>query len=295
MYNCQIDNLLKELIVTNEYNNTLSKHGIEKIFQKPLIGISKGDDYLFCKFKEVVGPLHLTPQEMWLGNGYPNFEDQGKSLRIVSIVFPYTSKIRETYSEGNEFPSELYSLARHFADKLISEVISNIICYIKELGYTAIDASKSPLYKVENVKEPNRIYSTWSERHIAFASALGTFSLHEGLITKVGCNIRLGSFITDLPLEVTPRSSDDPYGNCLFYKNGKCKKCISHCPVSAISENGHDKSLCFKYRNIAREEMKKRVVSFCNDSEVIDSLRAGCALCQFDVPCMDRIPVIRAN
>jgi hypothetical protein len=101
MYNCQLDNLIEELIDKNEYNSTLSKHGIERIFQKPLIGISRGDDYLFNKFKEVVGPLHLTPQEMWLGNGYPDFEDQGKSLRIASMVFPFTSKIRETYSEGD--------------------------------------------------------------------------------------------------------------------------------------------------------------------------------------------------
>lgn len=39
--------------------------------------------------------------------------------------------------------------------------------------------------------------------------------------------------------------------------------------------------------------MKKKVKRFCDDSEVIDSLRAGCALCQFDVPCMDKIPYIQ--
>lgn len=138
-------------------------------------------------------------------------------------------------------------MGRHFAIKIIPEVISKVISYIKELNYNAINPAKSLLYKVENTKKLDKIYSTWSERHIAFASALGTFSLHEGFIARAGCNVKFGSFITNLPLEINIRISDDPYGNCLFFKSEKCKECISHCPIGAISKNGHDKILCNNY------------------------------------------------
>jgi len=57
--------------------------------------------------------------------------------------------------------------------------------------------------------------STWSERHIAFAAGLGTFSLTRAVITSKGCNVRFASLVTNAPLEVTPRKNNDPTANCL--------------------------------------------------------------------------------
>ena len=113
----------------------------------------------------------------------------------------------------------------------------------------------------------------------------------------MGCNIRVTSIITDAPLEVTPRNSDDPYANCLYYANGKCKKCVERCPGDAISEEGHDKLKCYLYGQIIEEEMTNRLkdllkphLRYINGEEEW-SYPVGCAFCQFDVPCMQTNPV----
>jgi epoxyqueuosine reductase QueG len=155
----------------------------------------------------------------------------------------------------------------------------------------------SKAFRIIVTAEPERRYSVWSERHIAFAAGLGTFSLHEGFITDVGCNVRIGSVITDAPLEITPRLTDNPYGNCLYYAEGTCKECVDRCPAEAIGEEGHDKIKCRNYLETIQNVMQKRLGSTLKptrrkfqDGEKI-AYPTGCAFCQFNVPCMDKNPV----
>ena len=135
---------------------------------------------------------------------------------------------------------------------------------------------------------------------MAFAAGLGTFSLHEGFISEHGCNIRVTSVITDAPLAATPRNSDDPYGNCLFYTTGKCKKCAARCPAGAISEQGHDKVKCYLQLKKIEEQIAGRVKSILKPHlRVIEgreetSYPVGCAFCQFDVPFMAQNPLKRS-
>ncbi|HPJ07493.1 MAG TPA: epoxyqueuosine reductase, partial [Deltaproteobacteria bacterium] len=35
----------------------------ERIFTEPLVGFVRGDDPIFERFKEIIGPHHLTPRE----------------------------------------------------------------------------------------------------------------------------------------------------------------------------------------------------------------------------------------
>lgn len=70
-------------------------YGVERIFEKPLLGVARSSDYVFDTFKEAVGPLHRTPEDIWLGNGFPDKFGIAGNLRVVSGVFPYTdSSIR---------------------------------------------------------------------------------------------------------------------------------------------------------------------------------------------------------
>ena len=167
--------------------------------------------------------------------------------------------------------------------------------FLKIKGYRA-DAS---LLSVDNLITKGAFHSNWSERHTAFAAGLGTFSLSDALISNVGCNIRLVSVITDAPIEVTPRKSDDPYANCLFYAKGTCKKCVERCPYGCISENGHDRMMCaasygrVEFRSSRRLESTlkphyRRVNGVLSQQLPTPT---GCALCQFEVPCMDKNPM----
>lgn len=299
--NEQIQRFVEELASSSPLNRLPEQYGGGRFFDRPLIGVSRGDDPIFNRFKEVVGPEHLAPSEMWVQSGLEDKEDLGATLRIVSIIFPYVNQIREESISVTKMPAEIYSVGRNFADAFIGDVLNETVNLLSEQGYHGVAGVLSPAFRVITEENPFRIYSVWSERHMAFAAGLGTFSLHEGMITEIGCNVRFGSFITDAPLRVTPRKSDDPYANCLFYSEGTCRECEERCPGDAITEEaGHDKLKCYRYGRVVAEEMTQRIGSILKprktavDRQARKSYAVGCAFCQFGVPCMDTNPTSRS-
>lgn len=295
--NAQVREFVEELFASDVLNRLPESYGGGPIFDTPTMGVARGGDPIFLKFKEVVGPEHLSPAEMWVQSGLPDDTDLASRLRILSIVFPYVSRIREEGKEAKEMPAEIYSIGRNFANPFMNDVLRETIKFFQGLGYRAVAGMLSPAFQIFVDDQRTHIYSVWSERHIAFAADLGTFSLHEGLITEVGCNIRLASVITEAPLEVTPRRSDEPYANCLFFTKGECKKCADRCPGEAISEEGHDKIKCYLYGQVVAKEMTERLGPLLKphyrrvSGKDNWSYPVGCAFCQFNVPCMDRNPV----
>jgi len=289
---------LKKVFEDNNLNRLPEKYGGGKIFSQPLIGVARGDDPIFFKFKETVGPEHLTPLEMWLASGQKQLPIS--SLYILSIIFPFVDKIR---NEGNipitlpkiTLPAEIYSVARNFAKDFRNYIMRETLDFFQTQGYIAISGKLSDAYTLIAKKE---FYSTWSENHIAFATGLGTFGLHEGIITEFGSNIRLASVITNAPLQVTPRKSDEPYANCLYFAKVSCRECAKKCPANAITEKGYDKTKCNKYRNRVAREMVPRLKSILksysrrvNWKYKAHNFPVGCELCQFGVQCTDKNPL----
>lgn len=297
--NEQIKLLLEGVFASNKLNRLPEMFGGGQIFSSPRIGVSGGDDDIFGKFKEIIAPEHLTPAEIWTQSRFPEDKDIPAHLRVVSIVFPYGSRIREEGEKNNEhMPPEIYCVARNFANPFIDAVLEEIIGFIQKKGFKATSGIRNAAFQIITEKAPFRVYSNWSERHIAFTCGLGTFSLHAGLITEAGCNVRLASVITDAPLEITPRLSNEPYSNCLYFADGTCDSCIDKCPAGAITEKGHDKHTCFLYGRKVNEEMQARPLKSILkphhrtvNGERRISYPVGCALCQFGVPCTAKNPV----
>ena len=290
---------LTDLFLTNELNRLPEPFGGSRIFDPPLIGVSSGDDHIFKKFKEVVAPEHLTPREMWLASGLDGQETTASQLRILSIIFPYTKRIRDESKSATRMPADIYCVGRNYANAFMKDVLHQTMAFFRDLGFRATAGMLSPAFKLKLQNKPPQFYSVWSERHMAFAAGLGTFSLHEGLITEAGCNVRITSVITDAPVEVTPRRSDDPYGNCLYYARDECRECEKRCPGQAISAEGHDKIKCREYGVIVSQEMNQKFGPLLKPHErnvegtVFVSYPVGCAFCQFKVPCMDRNPMAK--
>ncbi|MFX1406063.1 MAG: hypothetical protein ACFFBW_03850 [Promethearchaeota archaeon] len=299
MLNNELKSFIKDIFDNSELNKLPEKFGGERFFADPIIGVARGDDPIFQKFKEVVGPEHLTPLEMWIENGLE--KTPVSNLFTISIVFPFVERIRKEGSENQviktriTLPAEIYSIARNYANDFKIFVMEEIIKFFKEKDYHATAGMLSNAF---TIIAKGRFYSTWSERHVAFAAGLGTFSLHEALITEVGCNVRLASVITNAPLEITVRKSDEPYANCLFYTKGTCKECINKCPANAITEKGHDKIQCNNYRLKVARRMIPRLTPLLkpylrriNWEDKDDTFPVGCGFCQFGVPCMDKNPM----
>ncbi|MFX1497532.1 MAG: hypothetical protein ACFFBH_08400 [Promethearchaeota archaeon] len=289
---------LKTKFEESNLNHLPEKFGNGNIFSHPLVGVARGDDSIFFKFKEIVGPEHLTPLEMWLASGEKQIPIS--NLNIVSIIFPFEDMIRNEASNPISLPkiilpAEIYSVARNFGKDFRNYIIEQTIDFFKSQGYNAISGKLSEAYTLIAKKN---FYSTWSENHIAFAAGLGTFGLHEGIITEAGCNVRLASVITNAPLQVTLRKSDELYANCLYYAKATCRECAKKCPANAITEKGYDATKCNKYRNKVAREMVPRLKSILksytrrvNWKFKAHNFPVGCELCQFGVQCTDKNPM----
>lgn len=297
-----IDGDLKHFLMvwfaSSELNRLHKNYGGGRIFSEPIIGVAKGNDPIIERFKEVVASEHLSPLELWSFEGQETIP--ASDLRIVSIIFPYVEKIRKESKNITELPrvtlpADIYSVGRNYANEFKQETCRQVINFLKEEGYNAVSGMLSEAF---NIMTKGQLYSTWSERHYAFAAGLGTFSLSDALITEVGCNVRLASVVTDAPLEITPRRSDDPFVNCLYYAKGTCRKCEEKCPDNAIDENGHNKNQCYYYGRKINRKMNMRIGKILkphrrhiNGEWKDQEPPVGCAFCQFNVPCMDKNPV----
>ncbi len=287
-------------VASSPWNHLPDEVGGGVIFDLPQVGVARGDDPLFESFKTVGAPELLTPVELWLRCGLPAGDGFPSRLRVVSIVLPYTAPIRAAGARSTEKPPEMYSLGRNRANPLIDGILADLEQLFRGQGYRAVAGVRSPVYDMLVGGDPYRAVSTWSERHVAFAAGLGTFSLQRALITEVGINVRLGSVVTDAPLAVTPRTSDDAFANCLYLADGTCGDCMARCPAGAITPAGHDKQVCRRYVHALGDEILTGPLRalFVGHHQRVGGREqsrtsTGCALCQFGVPCTSGIPVAR--
>ena len=296
--NDEVLKFLEEEFEINDLNYLPGEYGGGKIFEKPLMGVAAATDPIFQKYKESLGSEHLTPLEMWLAcsQDYVSVSE----LCTMSVVFPFTQTIRRKSINHAKLrritvPAEIYMVARNYGNIFKLDIIEKLINFFMEKGFNAASSMLSDAY---SIVMKGKFYTTWSERYIAFAAGLGTLGLHEGLITEAGSNVRLGSIITDAPLEITPRRSDEPYANCLYFAKGTCKECADRCPIHAITDKGFNKIKCNKYRmKIARKTVPRLKSQLKSEMRRInwklneETYIIGCEMCQFGVRCTDKNPM----
>ena len=251
------------------------------IFDEPLVKFADGDDPIFTEYKTIIAPTHLTPREALAKTFNKSPEDIPAHLSVISWILPFTGKIRESNRRHTLTPSRLWLNAYLCGEEFNDALREHVVELLTEMGYLAVAPVIQPYFKKEyRPVNEKASYSNWSERHIAYAAGLGTFSLSDGFITERGIAHRCGSVVTDLVLPVSPRTAKNPYSNCLFYVNGSCRACIARCPVGAISENGHDKIKCLGKLRLS-EKYKVGALA--------------CGLCQTKVPCEFRNPAKKPN
>jgi epoxyqueuosine reductase len=251
----------------------------QHIFDTPLIGYAAASDPLFTAYKTIIAETHLTPEEALALSLNKKTEELPENLTVISWILPITFKTRISNRAEKETPSRLWANTRWYGEKFNDALRNRVVKVLRNKGYLATAPAIQPYFKtVTNEKGP---YSNWSERHVAYAAGLGTFSLSDGFITEKGIAHRGGSVVTDMALPVSYRKAKTAFSNCLFYADGSCKKCIARCPAGAITEAGHDKIKCqdYAYRKLLylREEYQVG--------------NPGCGLCQVKVPCEFRNPV----
>jgi epoxyqueuosine reductase QueG len=273
-----IEQVIKDFIERSPYN-TLQNKANDKAFDTPLVGFSRGDDSIYETYKEVVGPFHWTPAEIFTRT-FEGITVKPQELTVISWILPQTSVTKADNRKQSTYPAERWARARIYGEEVNVMLRKHVVAILQKNGHPALAPMLSGQWKKKK-SEAYVIASTWSERHAAYASGLGTFGLCDGLITPKGKAMRTGSVVARISVPPTKRPYSDHHAYCLFYTKGICGKCISRCPVAALSEAGHDKIKCRNHLRPATADYVKVHYGFEG---------YGCGLCQTKVPCESKIP-----
>ena len=277
-----MEDTIKDFI-DNSPENILRNRENEKAWEEPLIGFSSAGDPLYQEYKGCIGTFHWTPLEIF-SNSFPSLEVSANDLTVISWVLPQTEATKSDNRKESVYPSERWARARVFGEEVNIKLARHVVATLQEAGFRALAPSLlSPFFKwIES--ERFSIASTWSERHAAYASGLGTFGLCDGLITTKGKAMRCGSVVANIKIPATKRPYHDRHAYCLFFSTGACGKCIQRCPAGALTSGGHNKVKC---RSYLFGEIKDYMTSHFG----FDGPGIGCGLCQTDVPCESKIPM----
>ena len=248
------------------------------MWDEPLVGFADGDDPLFTLFKTVVGEFHLTPRSAL------RVADMQIPVSVVSWVLPIAAQTRSSNAQMVEGPSLRWNHSRFQGEDCNDSLRRHVVAALQAEGYMAVAPVISPAFVTNTERGGGAL--TWSERHIAYAAGLGTFSLSDGLITAKGIAHRCGSVVFNAACIPSPRPYSTYQEYCSYAVDGSCGTCIERCPAGAISSSGHDKVKCRAYMN-------ETLAAWTSKPGYIGSYVA-CGLCQTKVPCEHRIPARKA-
>ena len=273
-----IEQIIQDFIVKSP-ENTLQNKADDRAFDPPLVGFSSGDDPIYETYKEVVGPFHWTPLQIFTQT-FREMVVTPEELTVISWILPQTGATKADNRKQSVYPAESWARARIFGEQVNEKLRRHVVGVLQKNGYPALAPALSDQW-ARKESEKYVFASTWSERHAAYAAGLGTFGLCDGLITPRGKAIRTGSVVARIKIAPTPRPYTDHHAYCLFYTQGICGECIDRCPVGALSQAGHDKIKC-------RNHIRPVTADYVKTHYGFDGY--GCGLCQTKVPCESKIP-----
>jgi len=281
----KITQIIEDFIRTSP-ENSLKNQANEAAWEEALVGFASGSDPIFQEYKTHIGDFHFTPEEIF---NLTFEEDPATSdeLTVIAWVLPQREITKADNRSEDFYPSERWVRARFPGEDFNVLLRKHVVEQLQKEDIPAVAPMLSPQWKIA-MSPRFGLASRWSERHAAFASGLGTFGLCDGLITEKGKAHRVGSVVARLRVAPTPRPYTDHRQYCLFFHDGSCLACAERCPVGAITENGHNKKLCWDHAAVTCAEYAKKRFGFDG---------YGCGLCQTAVPCESGIPssILRAQ
>jgi epoxyqueuosine reductase QueG len=202
-----------------------------------------------------------------------------EEISVVSFIMPITRVTKDENAQRKDWTSERWAQTRLLGEIFSQKFVREIVTELMDNGVLAVSPDVTPMFNKK--RYPNVGWaSPWSHRHMAYAAGLGTFGMHDFLITEKGCSHRAGSFVVHKRLTPNRKPPDDINAYCLHHQGFDCLKCKKRCPVDAISKEGHDKEGC--YQRVAQS------LKYCNKHYHI--FIYGCGLCATGVPCESEIP-----
>lgn len=264
----------------NSPENTLANGSDEKAWDEPLVGYAAAVHPLFHQYATDLAPFYWTPQQAFQ-LAFPEIPVRDEELSIISWILPQTAATRADQGQSTELPAERWARSRDYGERFNCALRLHLAATLSAAGYPAIAPERLPAFDYQR-SERFGIASNWSERHTAHAAGLGTFGLSDGLITRRGKAVRIGSVVARIDLPATPHAYAQHQAWCLWYARGTCGACMRRCPADAITAAGHDKDKCFAYI---------RQVTAPYAQKTFGTKATPCGLCQVRIPCEARNPL----
>lgn len=253
---------LKKMIIdfVSAYADNLS---IQTIWREPIVGVASGENALFEQYKQVIRPSHATPKDLL-----------PEARSVVAYFIPFDKQLHRRNAESPFYASRSWAVAYVETNQLISDLNQHIKTELASMGYRA--ALVPPTHNFDE----ESLMSDWSHRHMAYAAGIGSFGVHNLLITAKGCSGRVGSLVTNLDLIPSPAQQGE---NCLTKVGQKCLKCVKRCAYDALHADRFDRHACYKQ-------------VLLNDRHHSDlPLTDVCGKCAAMVPCSVTNPVKKPN
>lgn len=196
-------------------------------YRDPLIGFVAANDPRFACLSEWTAYDHLMPDDL-----LPD------ARSVVSFFLPFVPEIAHANMQEKERVAREWGVAYQDTNALIGQINSRLI---KLLGNYGIRAAAEPA--TGNFDE-SELRSHWSHKSIAVLSGIGSFGLHQLVITDAGCAGRFGSLVIDAELPVEKPKFIE---RCEYLLLGTCLDCVLGCPVNAITEDDpFDRRACWQ-------------------------------------------------
>ena len=207
----ELAELIRETIIYK-----VNQDDFDTPYRDPIIGFVAADDPGFANLSKLTAYDHLMPQEMLAG-----------ARSVVSFYLPFEPEIAYANAQEKEKVAREWAVAYQDTNTLIGEITDQLIDELKQCG---VRAAAEPA--TGNFNE-NDLRSHWSHKSIAVLTGIGSFGLHQLVITDAGCTGRFGSLVIDaeLPIQKPERKE-----RCEYNDLGTCLDCVFGCPVNAISE-----------------------------------------------------------
>ncbi len=274
-----VEQIIRDFWATSPLN-TLANGTGEKAWDAPLVAFARGDDPLFRRFRDDIGPFYWLPEEAWAMR-FPEEEVAPAELSVIVYVLPQTAATRADQKAATDVSAERWARSRDFGERFNCALRLHLADTLTAAGFPAVAPERLPGFAYRQ-SEKFGLASNWSERHTAHVAGLGTFGLSDGLITPKGKAVRIGSAVARIALPATARPYGGTHAWCLWHAFGKCGACIRRCPPKAITPAGHDKDACYAYI---------REVTAPHARAAFGTEATPCGLCQVKIPCEDRIPL----
>jgi len=231
---------------------------LETQWLEPLVGFADAGDPLFSGLHSAVSPTHAMPEDLLEG-----------ARSVIAYFLPFENSIAQK-NKGDYYQAKEWAVAYIETNQLIIDLNNHLSAFLANKG------KRCTVLPPTHNFDKKKLISDWSHRHVAFIAGLGTFGLHNLLITDKGCCGRLGSIITDAVLTPSTRPETE---YCLYKYDKSCTACVKNCVTHALKVDSFDRQTCYNLL-LVNEQMYERY-----------GKADACGKCICVVPCSFQNPV----